>query len=76
MIDLVNGRRVRCELNGEKTHDRFVGVCYLDDQDIGAAVIKAGLALDCPRFSGGRYKDLETAKAQQRIMLPGYCRAR
>lgn len=73
MIDLVAEKRVRCELNGEKTHDRFVGVCYLDDQDIGAAVIRAGLALDCPRFSGGKYQDLETAEARQKIKLPGYC---
>ena len=33
-----------------KTYDRFVGVCHLDGKDIGLAVIKAGLALDCPRF--------------------------
>ncbi|MEQ8319354.1 MAG: thermonuclease family protein [Rhodospirillales bacterium] len=76
MIDLVNKKRVHCELNGEKTYDRFVGVCYLDDQDIGAAVIKAGLALDCPRFSGGRYREFETVEARQRIKLPGYCRAK
>ena len=52
MTDLVMGKRVRCELNGEKTHDRFVGVCYLDGKDIGATVIANGLALDCPRYSG------------------------
>ena len=28
MIDLVNEKQVRCELNGEKTYDRFVGICY------------------------------------------------
>jgi micrococcal nuclease len=73
MVELVMGKRVRCELNGEKTHDRFVGVCYLSDWDIGAAVIQAGLALDCPRFSGGRYKAVETEAAQSRIKLPRYC---
>ena len=74
MVDLVMGKRVRCELNGEKTYDRFVGICYLDDKDIGAAVIEAGLALDCPRFSGGKYKAVETEAARSRIKLPGYCR--
>jgi len=49
MTDLVMGKRVRCELNGEKTHDRFVGTCYLDEQDIGATIIINGLALDCPQ---------------------------
>ena len=33
MTDLVMGKRVRCELDGSKTHDRFVGICYLDEQD-------------------------------------------
>ena len=45
---MVDGKRVRCELNDQKTYDRFVGVCYLDGRDIGAAVIKARLAIDCP----------------------------
>jgi micrococcal nuclease len=67
------GRRVRCELDGEKTHDRFVGIGYLGDRDIGAAVIEAGLALDCPRFSGGRYRAVETEVARSAIKLPGYC---
>lgn len=74
MRDLVDGKSVRCELNGKKTYDRFVGVCYLDGKDIGASVIEAGLALDCPRFSGGRYKVVEKEAAQSRIKLSGYCR--
>ena len=74
MTDLVLGKRVRCELNGEKTHDRFVGVCYLDEQDIGATVIRSGLALDCPLFSGGRYAEYEIEGAAARMKLPEYCR--
>lgn len=74
MRGLVEGKTVRCELNGKKTYDRFVGTCYLGDRNIGAAVIEAGLALDCPRFSGGRYKAVETEAARSRIKLPGYCR--
>ena len=74
MRDLVDGKSVRCELNGKKTYDRFVGVCYLEGKDIGAAVIKAGLALDCPKFSGGRYKSVEMMAARDAIKLPGYCR--
>lgn len=73
MADLVMGKRVRCELNGEKTHDRFVGTCYLDGQDIGASVIAAGLALDCPRYSGGRYAEYEVEGAVAKIKLPRYC---
>ena len=73
MTDLVMGKRVSCELNGEKTHDRLVGVCYLDGQDIGATVIANGLALDCPRYSGGRYAEYEVEGAAAKITLPGYC---
>ena len=43
------------------------------DRDIGAVVIKAGLALDCPKFSGGGYKAVETEAARSQIKLPGYC---
>lgn len=73
MLDLVMGQPVRCELNGQKSYDRFVGICYLRDKDIGLSVIEAGLALDCPRYSGGRYVDLEQAVARERIKLPKYC---
>ena len=73
MTDLVMGKHVGCELDGSKTHDRFVGICYLDEQDIGASLIANGLALDCPRYSGGRYTEYEIARAAARMKLPGYC---
>jgi micrococcal nuclease len=66
-------KRVRCELDGTKTHDRWVGICYLNGRDIGAAVIGVGLALDCPRYSGGRYANLEVPAAILRMRLPRYC---
>jgi micrococcal nuclease len=74
MRDLVDGKSVRCEFNGKKTYDRFVGVCYLEGKDIGISVIEAGLALDYPKFSGGRYKAVETVVARKAIKLPGYCK--
>ena len=73
LLNLVDGKDVRCELTGAKTYDRLVGTCSLDDQDIGMTVIKAGLALDCPRYSGGRYAEFEVAAARDQIKLPGYC---
>ena len=46
-------------MNSEKTHRREVGVCFLPDgRDIGAELIKHGLALDCAHFSHGRYRAL------------------
>ena len=73
MRKLVIGRQVFCTLNGRKTHDRFVGVCFLGGRDIGATIITKGLARDCPRYSGGRYSKLETAAGKLGIKLPKYC---
>ena len=74
MRELVNGKSVSCELTEAKTYDRLVGTCYLGSKDIAGAVIEAGLALDCPRYSGGRYAEFEVADAPERIKLPGYCK--
>ena len=74
MRELVNGKSVSCELTGAKTYDRLVGTCYLGSKDIGISVIKAGLALDCPRYSGGRYAEFEAEEARGAITLPGYCK--
>jgi micrococcal nuclease len=51
-----------------------VGVCYFDEQDIGARVIANGLALDCPKFSGGRYAEYEVEGAGAAMKLPRYCK--
>jgi micrococcal nuclease len=73
MTSLVRGETVTCQLNGERTHDRWVGVCFLDGQDIGAIAVAEGHALDCRRYSGGRYRQLETPAARSRIQRAGYC---
>lgn len=70
---IVAGQTVRCALSGERSHDRQVGVCWAGSQDIGAAVIAAGVARDCPRYSNGRYAALEPPEAA-RLPLPRYCR--
>ncbi|MEP1201621.1 thermonuclease family protein [Tateyamaria sp.] len=70
----VRGKTITCQLNGERTYDRMVGVCFIDGVDIGASAVAAGHALDCRRYSGGRYRNLETAAARSRINRAGYCR--
>ncbi len=72
---LAQGRTVRCELDGTRSKDRVVGTCFVGGaggEDIGAAVIAAGLARDCPRFSGGRYRALERPEAAH-LAYPSYC---
>ncbi len=66
------GKRARCQLTGEKTWDRQVAVCRIDGQDLGRLVVEAGLARDCPRYSGGRYEAFEVDRSKQ-LPLPGYC---
>jgi len=72
MIQIVKGQQVSCELDGTTTHDRVVGICYAAGRDVAEELVRRGLARDCPRFSRGRYKDLETVAAQS-LPLPGYC---
>ena len=82
MVKLVDGHSLRCELNGERTHDRCVGICYLDGVDISAEMVRQGVARDCTRFSSGRYRVIEAQAAaagatiQGDYRLPGYCRER
>lgn len=73
MVNYLRGKTIECRLNGDRTYDRYVGVCYADGQDIGAAVIAAGHALDCGRYSGGLYRSLETPSARSSIRRANYC---
>ena len=66
------GKRARCDLTGERSFDREVAVCRIDGQDLGRVMVEAGLARDCPHFSGGRYEPFETERSK-RLPLPGYC---
>ena len=68
------------DLDGEVTYDRCAAICTADGADIAAEMIRMGLARDCPRFSGGRYEEIELEAAAQgatiaeTYKLPGYCR--
>ena len=81
MLELVQSRTLRCELDGERTHDRCVGVCYLNGEDTGEAMVRQGLARDCPGSAVGAMgrlsSKLPTVPAVGRTYaLPGYCRSR
>ncbi len=80
MVNHLRNRTVACFLTGAKTYDRHVGSCYIQEDgtkrwiDIGASAISSGHALDCRRYSGGRYAALETPAAKSRIRRAKYCR--
>lgn len=75
----VEGSVARCELDGTRTRNRPVGVCFVGGTDIGEYQVRTGHARDCPRFSRGRYANAErSARAAGRNLraiypLPRYC---
>jgi endonuclease YncB( thermonuclease family) len=75
MQQLAEGRTAICELTGERTWGRRVGYCSVGGADLGEAIVRAGLARDCPRYSGGRYAEVEPASART-LPFPSYCRRR
>ena len=70
---LVAGRTVVCKLNGDKSYYRYIGTCSVGETDLAAAVIASGNALDCARYSGGRYRKFETKDARRHIRRARYC---
>lgn len=65
-----------CELTGEKTYDRFVGICKLLENDaildLQEKIVESGCARDCERYSDGRYAKFETDNSRK-LPLPKYC---
>lgn len=56
---------VSCWLTGARNHGRSVDICHDSaGHDIGGLAIAAGLARDCPRYSGGKYAARETAESR------------
>ncbi|WP_299694972.1 thermonuclease family protein [uncultured Tateyamaria sp.] len=75
MVRLCKGEIISVELTGETSYDRLVGTCFLPDcRDVGAEIVKAGLALDGGHFSKGKYKHLENPDMRRK--LRGYGRWR
>ena len=69
MVKICKGQEISVRLNGFRSHERVVGFCYLPDgTDIGAELIRRGLALDYGLFSNGHYRGLEPEGARKRIL--------
>lgn len=51
-------------------HGRTVAVCRLGDgRDLSAEMVRCGLAIDWPKYSGGKYGDLELPEARRKLWL-------
>lgn len=68
LIGLCKGKAVRAVFEGELSHDRNVARCFLPDgRDLSAEMVKAGMAVDWAKFSGGRYSHMEPAGIRKRL---------
>jgi len=77
MVRICKGQTLNVELTGETSYDRLVGTCYLPDgRDIGAEIIKAGLALDGGYYSKGKYRHLEQPGMRAKLINYGHRRPR
>lgn len=64
------GQTVNAEILEKDDHGRTVAICRLDDgRDLSAEMVKQGLAIDWPKFSGGVYKRFETPDARKKLWL-------
>lgn len=62
------GQLVTAEFVDHMSYDRLVAKCYLSDgTDLAAELVKQGMALDWPKFSGGFYRHLEPPDARKKL---------
>ncbi|SLN53154.1 thermonuclease family protein [Ruegeria meonggei] len=70
LVSLCKGQRVRAVVTAEDIHGRTVAKCYLEDgRDLSAELVKLGMAIDWPKFSGGKYSALELPDARKKLWL-------
>ncbi len=70
LVKLCKGMEIRAEMIAVDAHERTVAKCFLPDgRDLSAEMVKQGLAIDWPKFSGGLYACLETPDARKKLWL-------
>lgn len=68
LVNLCKGQEVRAVFDGDLSHERTVATCYLPDgRDLSAEMVMAGLAIDWPKFSKGKYRHLEPEGVRKRL---------
>lgn len=66
MVALCKGQMITAHIKDEMSHDRLVARCCLPDgRDLAEELVKQGLAIDWPKYSGGRYTPFETPDARK-----------
>ena len=70
LVALCKGQTIKAEVTATDDHGRTVAKCYLEDgRDLSAEMVKQGLAIDWPKFSGGKYRDLEVPGVRKKLWL-------
>ena len=70
LVSLCKGETIRAEITEQDTYGRTVARCYLQDgRDISAEMVKLGLAIDWPKFSGGIYGSMEVPGVRRKLWL-------
>lgn len=70
MFDLCRNQTVHAEILEVDNHGRTVAKCHLDDgRDLSAELVKQGLAIDWPKYSGGVYSHLEESDVRRKLWL-------
>nr|WP_170427156.1 thermonuclease family protein [Ruegeria arenilitoris] len=68
VVQMCKGKVVTAVLKEDLSYDRLVAECFLPDgTDIAAELVRQGLALDWPKFSGGKYKHLEPEGVRKKL---------
>jgi endonuclease YncB( thermonuclease family) len=73
LVSITAGRELTCTLTGARSHGRHIGRCTIAGADVAAALVAAGLCLDCARYSAGAYRAQEPDGARSRLMQKPYC---
>lgn len=70
LVSLCKGQSIKAEITEKDAHGRTVAKCTLPDgRDLSAEMVKLGLAIDWPKFSGGIYRSLELPDARKKLWL-------
>ena len=74
MQEIIADNEITCRPDGTRSYERIVAICYLPNgTDISRELIRRGWALDCQRYSHGRYRADEPAGARQKLYQARYC---
>lgn len=70
LVKLCKGQTVHAQVLEKDDYGRTVAKCWLPDgRDLSAEMVRLGMAIDWPKYSGGKYTPLETVDARKKLWL-------